>query len=92
MKKTLLTVICVAFSMALNAADQAKNSTSQAPNSSKTQNPDEVIIGFTKGDQTDIFAIPLDDDQLEQQEELDTFEAESKAYLNKQNQGQTGSK
>lgn len=84
MKKTLLTLICITFSLALSADDKAKNSNNQPAN--KTENQDEIIIGFTKGDQTDIFAIPLDDDQLGQDEELNEFEKESQAYLKKKEQ------
>jgi hypothetical protein len=84
MKKIILTLLCVTFSLALTADDKAKNSNNQASN--KTENQDEIIIGFTKGDQTDIFAIPLDDDQLGQEEELDLFEKESKEYLEKKTQ------
>lgn len=46
----------------------------------------------TKGDQTDIYAIPLDEDQLGQQEELEKFEAESKAYREKEREEAAKSK
>ena len=90
MRKILLTLLSITFSLALTADDKAKNSNN--PSSSKTENQDEIIIGFTKGDQTDIFAIPLDDDQLGQEEELDLFEKESKEYLQKKDQESSSKK
>jgi hypothetical protein len=87
MKKTLLIAFCMAFSFVSYAEDKAKNSPSQTP--AKGENQDEVIIGFTQGDQTDIFAIPLDDDQLGQEEELNYFEKESKEYLEKNKKAQS---
>lgn len=68
MKKTFLnTLWLVLFSTALMADDQAPQK--------ETEN--QILQSFTRGDQTDIYAIPLDDDQLEQQQELDSLESKS---------------
>ncbi|MDR3623957.1 MAG: hypothetical protein P4L16_02320 [Chlamydiales bacterium] len=45
---------------------------------------EKALRNTTKGDQTDIYAIPFDEDQLGQQEELDKFEQESKEYKAKE--------
>lgn len=61
-------------------SDQFPPPVTQVPGSEevKKESPEEVLGSFTRGDQTDIFAIPVDDDQFEQDEEIRYFEEESK--------------
>jgi hypothetical protein len=82
MKKSFA-MLFVALSVTLVASAEEKNNekSSQIKVDNKqlsSADPDEVILDFTRGDQTDIYAIPLDEDQLDQQEELDNFIKESK--------------
>lgn len=86
MKLAILLAMSVMTSALLHAdtaPTKTPKTTNQTPtgpdfNAGPDADKDVVLQSFTEGDQTDIYAIPFDDDQLGQEEEFEMLENEGK--------------
>lgn len=87
MKKIIFLNVAVFATLALFTGSckgpDAPKSPEFNPTAEQKKDKDRVLESFTTGDQTDIYTIPLDEDQLSDERLLQYFDKESKEYKEK---------